>query len=78
MLITEIGIIVRALPIEDGLSIKMLIKDGGVSLLHIPAARPEFIAFARQARVDETEVLVRRTSEGDVVALQSAEIANAA
>ncbi len=78
MLITEIGIIVRALPIEDGLSIKMLLKDGGVSLLHIPAARPEFMQFARQARIDETEVLVRRTQDGDVVALQGAEMANAA
>lgn len=68
-LITEIGTVTRALPNEDGLSIKLQSQTGAHEL-EVPANRPELIEAARDARMTGEEVLVRRTADGMVVALQ--------
>ena len=74
---TSIGRIVRALPRDEALDIKLQTPTGSLSL-EVPSDRPELMEEARSARVSETEVRVRHTGGGLVVALQANDIARAA
>lgn len=76
-LYAEIGTVVRALPTEDGLEIKLQKRDGSTMLL-VPADRPELVAEARAARMSGEEVSLRRTERGMVVALNYSAIRRAA
>jgi hypothetical protein len=76
-LYAEIGTVVRALPTDDGLEIKLQKRDGSTMLL-VPADRPELVAEARAARMSGEEVSLRRTDRGLVVALNYSAIRRAA
>ena len=68
-LYAEIGTIVRALPNEDGMQIKLQTPTGS-RIMHVPANRPELVSEAREARMSGVEVMVRRTEHDMVVALR--------
>lgn len=70
-LITNTGIITRALPIATGLEIKLLCKGGGTVTLEIAGRNGDLIDVARNARMSGEEMLVRHTYAGMAVAVQS-------
>jgi hypothetical protein len=57
-IISHIGLISRALPIDGNMSLKLNTEHGAV-ICEIPSNRPELIERARQARMNEAEVLIR-------------------
>lgn len=67
MLLAETGTIVRALPQGAVMEIKMRRQDGSALILEIAGDRPDLAKYAREARMDGTETLVRYTSDGRIV-----------
>ena len=68
-LFVEIGTITRALPSAEGLDIKLQTQSGAIQC-EIHSSRPDLIEIARQARMTGSEMMLRRTDTGMVVALQ--------
>lgn len=78
MLLAETGTIVRALPQGAILEVKMRRQDGSALILEIAADRADLVKYAREARMDGTETLVRYTSDGRIVGFAQASNAIAA
>lgn len=78
MSITSItGTIVRALPTQDGIEIKIA-TDNGSRTLSVPSTRGDLVMIVRNARMTGQPITIRHTDEDIVVGTAAVELPRAA